>query len=499
MKFIILFFLFILCSSRLFGQYVFNETYNNFSRANAVIQTSDSSFLVVGNTLNLYKMNAVKIGKQGDTLWTFVADLGLNSADYLKDAIESNDGNYIVVGASGDPILLNSHADLIKLDKNTGDTIWVRKIGLPDRSERFYCIKQTADKGFIAAGLRYNVDNLGEISDNDVYLVKTDSMGIPEWERTYGGASYDFANAIEIANDGGFMLFGTTYSYGEGPYNMYLIKTDSLGNQLWQKTYGGMLEDYGTSMCKLQNGNYVLAGTTQLQNDTISSYLIKIDSEGTVIWDKIFKGDKTYSEFAAVKQLSSGEIVASGLMPGDDLNNTVFGILYKINETDGSVIWHKKHDYFQEDSTQHYFYGMDVCLDGGVVMAGMVRDFRPGASPSNSIWVVKTDCLGNDSIWDNACDFTIGLEEIEKNALFNLYPNPSTGTISLDYFIPQNAENQSISFYDATGKLVQKVAFTGEGQIQLNIDCSGFSNGVYQCVLVSDGAVLQQGKLVIIQ
>jgi outer membrane protein assembly factor BamB len=186
-------------------------------------------------------------------------------------------------------------------------------------------------------------------------------------------------------------------------------------------------------------------------------------------------------------------------MQGDDLDNTFYGVLYKLDETDGTIIWQKQYDYFQEDSTQHYFYGMNVCLDGGLVMAGMVRDLRPGESPGNSMWVVKTDCLGNDSIWDNACDFTIGLEEIEKNALFNLYPNPSTGAVTLDYFIPQNTENQSISFYNATGKLVQKVDFTGEGQIQLNIDCSGFSNGVYQCVLVSDGEVLQQGRLVLIK
>jgi hypothetical protein len=113
------------------------------------------------------------------------------------------------------------------------------------------------------------------------------------------------------------------------------------------------------------------------------------------------------------------------------------------------------------------------------------------------MWVVKTDCMGNDSIWDNAaCPLP---ETIAPQQPFNLYPNPTNGSATVDYFIPQNAENQSISFYDATGKLVQKVDFTGEGQIQLNIDCSGFSNGVYQCVLVSDGEVMQQGKLVVIK
>ena len=370
---------------------------------------------------------------------------------------------------------------------------------LPNKPRRCYSIKETSDKGFVFAGYKYNLDNLGALQDKDSYLVKTDSMGILQWERTYGGTNTDFANSMEIGDDGGFMLFGTTYSYGEGPYNMYLIKTDSLGNQLWQKTYGGVLEDYGNSICKLSDGNFVLAGSRYISADTLVSYILKIDQLGDIIWEKNILGTKKIQEFTCIKQLSSGALVASGSMQGDDLDNTFYGVLYKLDETDGSIIWQKQYDYFQEDSTQHYFYGMDVCLDGGVVMAGMVRDLRPGASPGNSMWVVKTDCLGNDSIWDNECDFTIGLEEIEKDALFNLYPNPSTGAVTLDYFIPQNTQNQSISFFDATGKLVQKVDFTGEGQIQLNIDCSGFSNGVYQCVLVSDGEVLKQGKMVLIK
>jgi hypothetical protein len=167
----------------------------------------------------------------------------------------------------------------------------------------------------------------------------------------------------------------------------------------------------------------------------------------------------------------------------------------------GNIIWERQYHLFEDDSTQHYFYSMDTCSDGGLVMGGMIIDRRGiNSIVGNSYWVVKTDCAGNEYAWDNdACPKFVGLEENDKDALFNLYPNPTNGSVTIDYFIPQNNQNQSISFFDATGKLVQKVDFTGEGQIQLNIDCSGFSNGVYQCVLVSDGEVLQQGKLVVIK
>jgi hypothetical protein len=509
MKLIILFILFLICSPSSFGQFVFNKTYqsnsansNNFTRANSVMQTSDSNIIVVGMNFNQQKMTCIKVNNIGDTVWSYSADIGLNSGELFISSIESADGNYILGGVSGDPILHKSHAILIKLNNVTGDTIWVRKIGLPDRSERCYSVKETPDYGFIFSGLRYNLDSLGQTTDCDIYLVKTDSLGIPEWEQTYGGSNLDWSESMQIADDGGFMLFGTTYSYGIGTYNMYLVKTNSIGNFLWQKTYGGSLNDYGTSICKLNDGNYALAGLTYLSTDSTAAFLLKIDPDGNEIWQKKLKGIKKRQEFTGVKQLVTGEIVACGNRQGDDLNNTYYGILYKLNETDGTIIWQKQYDYFQEDSTQHYFYGMDICLDEGMVMAGMVVDLRSGASPTNYFWVVKTNCQGNDSISGivEDCNAFIGLNELEENnMLFNLYPNPSTGAVTLDYFIPQNAENQSISFHDATGKLVQKVDFTGEGQIKLNIDCSGFSNGVYQCVLVSDGEVLQQGKLVLIK
>jgi hypothetical protein len=374
-------FLLILCGSiNLFSQNIYNRKYtsnitnaNNLARANAVIQLKDSTYFIAGMNYNQSNIVALKLALNGDTIWSYCSDLGINSGEYLMAICEASDGNYVVSGVSGDPILLNSHADLIKFDKNTGDTLWVRKIGLPNRSERFHSIKETTDHGFIASGLRYNVNNNGAITDSDIYIVKTDSMGIPEWERTYGGSNYDFANSVEIADDGGFMLFGTTYSYGEGAYNMYLVKTDSLGNQLWQKTYGGILEDYGTSMSKLLDGNYALSGSSYFSVDSTAAHLVKIDPDGNIIWEKNLKGIKKRQEFSGVKQLSTGELMICGNRQGDDLNNTNYGILYKLNETDGSIVWQKQYDYFQEDSTQHYFYGMDVCLDGGVVMAGMVR------------------------------------------------------------------------------------------------------------------------------
>ena len=506
MKFIIFFILFLICSSSSFGQSVFNKTFessltqiNNFGRINNAIQTSDSCFVLVGCSADIKKMSVIKLNRLGDTIWSYFEDFGINGGDNLLSIIETKDSNYLVGGCFGNAIAQLSPSILIKFNRLTGDTLWTKQyFEIPNHPQRCYSVKQLADNGFVFSGLRYNIDVNGTLTDNDVYLVKTDSMGTPEWNRTIGGANYDFANSIELTDDGGFMILGTTFSYGFGQYSMYCIKTDSLGNVLWEKTYGGSLQDNGASIVKLKDGNYAIAGSTFINSTVNAGMVLKIDPDGNIIWQKKYLGPIKIQEFTSVKQLPSGEIAVCGNMQGDISNNSGYGILKVLSEADGTTIWEKQYDYYQTDSTQHYFYGMDLSNDGGFVMAGMATNLKFGANPSNAFWVVKTDCMGNDSIWDNAA-CPIKTDTPNTVIPFNLYPNPSTGAVILDYFIPQNAQNQSVSFYDATGKLVQKVDFTGEGQIQLNIDCSGFANGVYKCVLVSDGEVLQQGRLVIIQ
>ncbi len=493
----------------MFAQHVFNRQYydtilnsqNDFQRCNGVKQTSDRGYLVCGVGFNAKKMCALKLNEQGDTLWSFIADYGINGSDYLYTTLESNDQNYLVGGANYNSVTNRSSAIIVKLNKNTGDTIWTSLSSLPNHADRCYSIKQTSDNGYIYCGLRYNRDSLGATSDNDVLLIKVDSLGEKKWEKIFGGVGYEWGQSLEIAEDGGFMVFGSTNSYGAGSYDAYLIKTDSLGNMLWQKTYGSQYVDYGGSITKLQNGDYILAGGSSINADTTVAVAIRINTEGTEIWNKRYPPTVRSMEFTTVKQLSSGELIVCGDEQGDTLNNSYYGILKSLDLQNGNIIWERQYQLFEDDSTQHYFYSMDTCSDGGLVMGGMIIDRRGiNSIVGNSYWVVKTDCAGNEYAWDNAaCPKFVGLEEIEKDALFNLYPNPSTGVVTLDYLIPQNTQNQNVSFYDATGKLVQKVNFSGEGQIQLNVDCSGFSNGVYQCVLVSDGEVMQQGKLVLIK
>ena len=369
----------------------------------------------------------------------------------------------------------STNAFLIKLNPN-GDTIWVRKIGLPLRNERCYGIKQTPDGGFIMCGLIHNVDSTGAITDDDVYLVKTDSLGFQQWERTFGGSLDDWAYSVELTSDGGYLVFGTTYSYGIGQYNMYLIKTDNTGNMLWQKTYGGNLQDYGNAIVVTNDGGYLLAGGTYVSTDTVASYLVKTDTAGVVQWQKIYKGMIKREEINAVKQLNNGDLVVSGDEQADSLSTKYFGMAKKL-DSNGNVIWQKDYSYFNADSTQHYFFAMDTCRDGGLVMAGMTIDFRAGMTmPQNAFYIVKTDCMGNDSIWDDlSCPLNVGIEVVPKvESDIQIFPNPATDVITLT----TNQQLKNINIYNV---LFEEVLFKQlkTSNQQLSIDISMWNAGVY--------------------
>ena len=137
------------------------------------------------------------------------------------------------------------------------DTLWTRTYG-GIGWDRGYGLEQTLDGSYILAGYTTSFGAGGE----DVYLIKTDANGDTLWTRTYGGASYDRGFAIRQTNDNGFIIVGMTYSFGSGQGDVYLIKTDSLGNQLWTQTYGGDSVDYGTSVQQTSDNGYVVVGKT---------------------------------------------------------------------------------------------------------------------------------------------------------------------------------------------------------------------------------------------
>jgi hypothetical protein len=197
---------------------------------------------------------------------------------------------------------------LIKVD-SLGDTLWTKTYGLL-LNDIGYSVQQTTDGGYIIAGETFSFGT----GSSDVYLVKTDTLGNTLWTRTYGGTDWDGQPSVQQTTDGGYIIAGETFSFGSGSGDVYLVKTDTLGDTLWTRTYGGTDDDDGYSVQQTSDSGYIIAGHTKSfgagSNDV---YLIKTSVEGEV------GVEEESSEF----RISNNEFRLLQNQPNPFLNSTI--------------------------------------------------------------------------------------------------------------------------------------------------------------------------------
>ena len=167
---------------------------------------------------------------------------------------------------------------------------WYKTIGGPDRDQA-YCIEQTSDSGFIILGSTFSYGN----GNRDIYLIKTDENGDTLFTKTYGGFNTDNAYSIKQTSDGGYIFVGETISFDQGQnfYDVYLIKTDQGGDTIWTKRYGGggWLWDVGKSIDITIDGSFIITGLTESYGGLNGNVLVmKISSSGNPIWIQTYGG-----------------------------------------------------------------------------------------------------------------------------------------------------------------------------------------------------------------
>src|SRR5205823_392934 len=160
----------------------------------------------------------------------------------------------------------------IKAD-SIGDTLWTRTFGGPS-FDFIHGIHQTSDGGYILTGHTYSFS----AGEPDVYLIRTDSSGDSLWTKTFGGLGFDDGVSVQQTTDGGYIIVGVTNLFTPDSGDVYLMKTDSSGNVLWTRTYGGTGNDIGYSVQQNADGGYIIAGVTNfLSGDSSDVYLIRTD------------------------------------------------------------------------------------------------------------------------------------------------------------------------------------------------------------------------------
>jgi hypothetical protein len=236
------------------------------------IQTLDEGFLIGGRTHSFgagdSDMCLVKINNQGEIEWNHT--YGGKSADSGDDVIIASDGGYVIVG--GTESYGAGAADMWLVKTNpSGEIEWNQTYG-GINEDRATVVLMASDEGYVITGLTQSFG----AGNRDMWLVKTDSSGQPEWNHTFGGKENDLADSLIATINGGYALAGRTESLGAGSEDMWLVKTNSSGQMEWKQTFGGGEEDAAYSVIEIAVNEYILVGRTASQGIGVDLWLLKV-------------------------------------------------------------------------------------------------------------------------------------------------------------------------------------------------------------------------------
>jgi hypothetical protein len=285
------------------------------------------------------------------------------------------------------------------------DTLWTKTIG-GTSSESGSSIQQTSDGGYIISGSTYSYG----AGNTDAWLIKTDDLGNVEWSQTYGDTGPDQANCVKQTIDGGYIVTGSKYILDQLDSDLWLIKTDEYGNIEWEQTYGGTDYDSGHSVIQDSDGDYLIAGRTIAETflDKTLGWVLKTDSQGNEIWNNTYGTYMTSDVFLSISKTNDAGYILAGAKPYYTYSPSD-AWLVKINEI-GDQEWE---EYFGDEGYD-LFSSVIQTTDDGYIMSGSL-DTAPFGDANYQAWLVKTDFYGNfewDQTYGDSDEYNAGNKEM---------------------------------------------------------------------------------------
>lgn len=302
-------------------------------------------------------------------------EIGDNS--YFNSFQLVKNGGYIFAGQ------INFNSAIVKTDKN-GNISWNKTYDILNDSF-FSSVQLTTDGGFILAGSTKPFDTF---LDNGL-LVKTDKDGNELWSKYFGGEEYDSFNAVRQTSDDGYIIVGESNSYSDNIQDIWLVKIDKDGNEMWNKTLSSNY-DSSSDIKITSDGGYVITGSSGITNGLI----FKVDSYGNKQWTRIFE---TKGLVSSIQQTADGGYIATGYTPFISVHqNRGVGWIAKLTKK-GKITWKKsiKHGSYNE------IRSVRITKDGGYMIAGsMANEGSDGLlvkfnKKGKELWV-----LGDDAVYE---------------------------------------------------------------------------------------------------
>lgn len=300
--------------------------------------------------------------------------------DVGASALETS-GGLVVVGKTNSFGAGGYDGWLLATDSK-GREIWNRTVGGPGDDEGV-AIVAADDGGYAFAG---GTESFGA-GGSDGWLVRTDPLGRELWNRTFGGAGDDWISSLYAAGDGGYLLVGETDSFGSEGRDLWLIRTDPLGREVWNRTFGGKGDDVGRSITGTADGGFIITGFT----DSFGAggrdlWLLKADSNGSEVWNVTFGGSRDDVGEAVIERRGGGYVVAGGASATRDGEASDGDAWLIITDPQGSPI--RGRILSVGDSGRDLATTVAATEDGGYIVGGWSSSGRLYS------WLLKTDGSG---------------------------------------------------------------------------------------------------------
>jgi hypothetical protein len=419
-----------------------------------ILPTDDGGYLIAGTTENNNSsdldIHVIKTDAYGEIMHTNT--FGGDRVEYPNGMIKTSDNNFFIVGYTQSEGGGDMDVYLNKVNQN-GDLLFTKVYGGFGNEEGNETIA-TNDGNYLIAGASNSVD----FANNNMMLIKIALDGTEIWTRYYGGPDYESARSVKLCTDGGFILTGKTAKGPSAIASLQLVKTNSSGQESWTKTYSGGTHSYeGKFILANSDGSYTVCVDDSSQTNDSDVMIMKFDNSGGLSWSKNYGGDKK-DIGKMIQSTTDGGYIVGAISRSFGWNNPDVWIL-KLDST-GESQWTR---HFGGSGHEH-LYSIRQTDDGGYIAIGHARSY----SQNWEVYFLKLNEAG-----------AVGIEEFASNDPgFNLFPNPSSGIINIDW--KDGIEFSVFKISNALGEVIyqESAENINKGQTT-NVDLKDQRPGMY--------------------